>query len=155
MSFHNHRTCCYFLLIFPSHWYWTSSFTKNGYLMAALQDKESELVALESCDLILLWSAWELVSKDLTWHRPRQTEDIRQWYHKRNWAFIISLGTKRWKAKVKESMWKDTAYFSSRIREKIIVFFSLAWSTTELSSFLLGRRIIWWIKIWNLILSTK
>lgn len=36
MSFHDHKTQCYFVLIFPSHWYWTSSFTKNGYLMAAV-----------------------------------------------------------------------------------------------------------------------
>lgn len=40
MSFHDHKTYydhkCYFVLIFPSHWYWTSSFTKNGYLMVAV-----------------------------------------------------------------------------------------------------------------------
>lgn len=54
--------------------------------------------ALESCDLILPWPVWE--SKDLTWHRPRQKEDIMWWFHKRNWAFIINLGTARWTAKV-------------------------------------------------------
>lgn len=155
MSFHNHRTCCYFVLIFPIHWYWTSDFTKNGYLMAAVKAREPELVALESCDLISPWPAWESVSKGLTWHRPRQTEDIRQWFHRRNWAFVISLGTERWTAKVKDSMWKDTPYFSSRIRGKIFVFFSLAWSTTELSPFLLGRRIIWGIETRSLILAIK
>lgn len=62
MSFHNHRTYCVAVLIFPSHRYWTSNFTKNGYLMATIQAGESELVALEA----------------VIWFHPGQPESQRQ-----------------------------------------------------------------------------